>query len=76
MQLSRQVAVRTVRTDEARDSYGAAVSEELGNFGNATDVLFAVLGAEAEVLVQAEADVVTVEAVGGEVVGVTDEGLL
>ena len=69
MQLPRQVAVGAVRADEARNGDGAAVGEELGDLGDAPDVFFAVLGAEAEVFVQAEADVVAVQAVGGEVIG-------
>jgi len=75
VQLPRQVAVRTVRADEARDSDGARIGEEFGHLGDAADVLLAVLGREAEVLVEAEADVVAVEAVGIEVDGTAEERL-
>lgn len=66
MQLPRQPAIRAIRADEARDGDAGAVGEELGDLGDAADVLRAVGGREAEVAVEAEADVVAVEAVGGE----------
>jgi hypothetical protein len=75
VQLPCQIPVRTVRADEARDGNGAAIGEELGDLGDATDVLFAVLRTEAKVFVQAETDVIAVEAVGGEVIGLAEEGL-
>ena len=75
VQLPRQVAVRTVWADEARDGDGAAIREELGDLGDAPDVLFAVFRAEAQVFVQAEADIVAVQAVGGEVIGRAEKGL-
>lgn len=64
MQLAGSVTVLAVRRNERGDSDGAAVSEELGHLRNAADVLVAVGFAEAEVLVQAEPDVVAVETVG------------
>lgn len=74
MQLPRQPPIRAVRADEARDGDAGAVGEELGDLGDAPDVLRALGGREAEVAVQAEADVVAVEAVGRE--GVPQEVLL
>lgn len=76
VQLAREVAVAAVRADEARDGDGAGVGEELGDLGDAADVFFAVLRGEAEVLVEPEADVVAVQAVGGFVVGFAQESLL
>lgn len=76
VQRARLIAVGAVGGDEARDGDGAAVGEQFGDLGDAADVFLAVLGGEAEVLVEAEADVVAVEAVGGEVVGVSEQGLL
>lgn len=67
VQLTCQVAVRSVGRDEAGDGDSGAVGEELGDLGDAADVLLAVLGAEAKVLVEAEADVVAVETVGVQV---------
>ena len=66
MQLAGQRAVRAVRADEAGDGDAAAVGEQLGHLGDAADVLRAVGGREAQVGVEPEADVVAVEAVGGE----------
>lgn len=76
VELTRQVTVGAVRTDEAGDGDGARIGEELGHFGDAPDVLFAVLGREAQVFVQAEPNVVAVEAVGGQVVWFPQKGLL
>lgn len=75
MQPPRQLPIPTIRTDETRDGDTAAIGEELRDLGDAADVLGPVGGAEAEVLVQAEADVVAVEAVGVQVVGGAEEGL-
>jgi len=75
VQLSCQVPISSVRADEARDGNRATVCEELRDFGDATDVLFTILGAEAEVFVQAKANVVAIKAVGGEVVWVAEESL-
>lgn len=66
MQRARRVAVHPVRRDKRGDGDGGAVREELRDLRDATDVLVAVLLAEAEVLVQTEADVVAVQAVGGD----------
>ena len=52
----------------------AGVGEELGHLADAADVLGAVLGGEAEVLVEAVADVVAVEHVGQ--VPALDQGVL
>lgn len=65
MHLSRQRPVRPVRADETRDRDRARVGEQFRNLGNPADVFCAVGGREAEVVVQAEADVVAVQAVGG-----------
>jgi len=73
MHLARQPPIGPVRRDEAGDGDAGAVGEELRDFGDAPDVFRAVGGGEAEVAVQAEADVVAVEAVGGE--GVVEEVL-
>lgn len=68
MQLSCQVPVLLRRTDKARNGNGAAIGEEERHLGYTADVLFAIRGGEAEILVKAEADIVAVEAVGGVVV--------
>ena len=75
MELTGEIPVGAVGGDEGSDGNGGAVSEELGDFGDAADVFGSVGGREAEVFVEAEADVVAVEAVGGEVVGRSEEGL-
>jgi hypothetical protein len=66
VQVTGEVTVCPVGGDEGGDGDGGGVSKELGDLANATDVLVAVLLREAEVLVEAEADVVAVEAVGGD----------
>jgi hypothetical protein len=76
MQLPRQIPIGPIRADEAGDCKRAAVSEQLRDLGDAADVFFAVFRAEAEVLVEAEPDVVAVEAVRGDVVGLAKECLL
>lgn len=76
VQRARQVAVGAVRADEAGDGDGARVGEQLGHLGDAADVLLAVLGREAQVLVQAEPDVVAVQAVRALAVWLADERLL
>jgi hypothetical protein len=60
VQLARGVPVLAVGRDEGGNGDGVGVGEELGNFRDAADVLVAVGLAEAEVFVQAEADVVAV----------------
>lgn len=64
VQLSSGVAVLAVGGDEGSNGDGGGISEQLGHFGNAADVLVAVGFAEAKVLVESEADVVTVQTVG------------
>lgn len=60
-----RVAVGAVGGDEGGNGDGGGVGKELGNLGDAANVFVAVLFREAQVLVEAEADVVAVEAVGG-----------
>lgn len=64
MQRPGQITVGAVRRDEGGDCDGGGVGEQLGDLADAADVLVAVLLGEAQVLVEAEADVVAVEAVG------------
>lgn len=66
VQLARKIAVGAVGRDEGGDGDGGRVGKELGNLADAADVLVAVGLGEAQVLVEAEAHVVAVEAVGGE----------
>lgn len=66
VQLSRKIAVGAVGRDEGGDGDGGRVGKELGDLTDAADVLVAVGLGEAQVLVEAEAHVVAVEAVGGE----------
>lgn len=64
VQRARSIPVHPVGRDERGDCDRGAVGEELGDFGDAADVLVAVFLGEAQVLVEAETDVVAVEAVG------------
>lgn len=66
MQVTRNLAVGNVGGNKAGEGNGAAVGKQLGDLGDAANVFVAVLFGEAQVLVQAEADIVAVEAVGGE----------
>lgn len=66
VQLARKIAVGAVGRDEGGDGNGGRVGKELGDLANAADVLVAVGLGEAQILVEAEAHVVAVEAVGGE----------
>ena len=74
MQLPRQQAIRSVGRNERCQRHSAAVSKQQCDLGYATDVLVAIGFAEAKIFVQAEADVVAVEAVGG--VGGVEQVLL
>src|SRR5690606_18523128 len=62
--LAHVVAVGPVGADKAGQGDHPGIHEELGDLADATDVLVAILGGKAQVLVDAEADVVAVEAVG------------
>lgn len=64
VEVTGDLTVRPVGGDEAGDGDGAAVGKELGDLGDTADVLVAVLLAEAEVLVQAEAHIVAIQTVG------------
>lgn len=66
VEVAGDLAVGAVGGDEGGEGDGGAVGKELGDLGDAAYVLVAVGLGEAEVLVEAEADVVAVEAVGGE----------
>lgn len=57
------------RWDETGDAHQPGVGEQLGHLRNTADVLLAVHGGEAQVLVQAVADVVSVQRVAGNGVG-------
>ena len=72
VQLTGQVAISSVWADEAGDGDGGGIGEEFGDLGDTADVLFPVLGRETEIFVQAEADVVAIEAIGGLVVGFSE----
>ena len=61
--LARVVAVCGVGRDEPGDDDGPGLCEELGHLRDASDVLFAVAGAEAQIPVQPEPQVVTIQAV-------------
>ncbi len=74
--MASEISIRAVWAYKRRNSNRTAISEEFGHFGDAADVFFAVFGTEAQIFVEAEADIVAVEAVGGEVVGVAKKGLL
>src|SRR5205823_1061303 len=58
------IAVRPVRRDERRQRHKARVGEELRDLADPADVLGAVGGGEAEVLVETVANVVAIEDVG------------
>lgn len=69
VKLASKVAISLVWRNERRDSNGRRRGEQKGNLisdgiaylGNTTNVLLAVLGREAKVLVQAEANVVAIQ---------------
>ena len=75
VQLTGTVTVLLVGRDERGDGDGVGVGEQLGDLANTANVLVAISLAEAQVLVQAEADVVTVQAVGVDTT-VTDQLVL
>ena len=74
MQLPCQQAIGSVGRNEGCQGQSAAVSKQQSDLCYATDVLVAICFAEAKIFVQAEADVVAVEAVGG--VGGVEQVLL
>src|SRR5262249_384448 len=60
----RLVAIGALRGDEGRHIDHAGMCEELGNLADAPDVLIAVRGREAQVLVQAMTHIVAIQHVG------------
>lgn len=66
VQLPRAVSVTLERRDEAGETHDAAVGEQLRHLRDPADVLLAILSAEAEVPIEARADVVAIERVGGD----------
>lgn len=66
VQLTGDLAIGLVGGDEGGDGDGGGVSKELGDLGDAADVLVTVGLGKAKILVEAEADVVAVETVGGD----------
>jgi hypothetical protein len=66
MQLASNIPVLSIRRDKRRDGHRVAIGEQLGNLGDPADILVTVGFGETQVLVQAEADVVAIEAVGGD----------
>ena len=61
------VAIFGVGRDEGAEADDPAVGEEFGNFGDAPDVLHALIGRQAKVLDETLTNVVAVEALGGNV---------
>ena len=64
VQLAHEIAISAIGADEAGDGDDPRLGEELGHLADAANVLSTVLSGEAEVLVQAVADVVAVESIG------------
>lgn len=71
-----------IRRDETGDAHQPSVRKQFGHLSDATDVLLTVFGSEAQVLVQALANVVSVQRVARDGVrhkelfqGKTDGGL-
>lgn len=65
MQFPRQRPIGAIRRYKRRQGESAAIGEQQRDFGDASDILVSVSLAETEVFVEAEADVVAVETVGG-----------
>lgn len=57
------------RRNETGDAHQAGIRKQLGHLGDTADVLLAVFGREAQVLVQAVTDVVSVQGVRRDGVG-------
>ena len=74
MQLPRQQAIRSVGRDERGQGQSTAIGKQQCDLGYAANVLVPICFAEAKIFVQAEADVVAVEAVGS--VGGVEQVLL
>lgn len=66
VQITGDLAIRSVGRDKRGNGDGRRVGEELGDFGDAANVLVSVSLGEAKVLVQSEADIVAVETVGSD----------
>ena len=60
-----ELATGAVRADDGHERHDAGIGQQLGDVGDAPDVLGSIGGREAEVDVQPVADVVAVEQVGG-----------
>lgn len=66
VQLTGDLAIRSVGGDEGGDSDGGRIGKELSNLGDTANVLVSVGLGKTKVLVEAEADVVAIETVGGD----------
>jgi hypothetical protein len=66
MQLPGLVPVRTVWRDEACYGHGSAIGEQLRNLGDASDILGPCRRSKTKITIQAEANVVPIEAIGGQ----------
>lgn len=64
MQLSGQLPVSLVRTNKTSQAYGRRIGKQLGDLRNTPYILGAIIRREAEILVEAKADVVAIEEVG------------
>jgi hypothetical protein len=58
---ANEIAIGAIRRDERGDVHHAGFGEELGDLADAANVLGAVFRGESEILVEAVADIVTVE---------------
>ena len=74
MQLPRQQSIRSVGRNEGRQGQSTAIGKQQCDLGYAADVLVPICFAEAKIFVQAETNVVAVEAVSG--VGGVEQVLL
>ena len=69
-QVARHLALGAERRDERHEHDQAGIGHQLGDFGHAADVLHPVLVGEAEIAVQAMADIVAVQHIGVAALGV------
>jgi hypothetical protein len=64
---SSSVSVLPVWRDKTDQTNNASISKQFGDFTNSSNVFFSIFGAETEIFVEAESDVITVQDIGGNV---------
>lgn len=64
MQFASHISIGAIGTDEAGNGNGGTISKQAGNLSNTTNVLSPMRLGEAQIAVQAKANIITVKSIG------------